>query len=110
MQTVERMLAEWANTYHYQSPTARGRVGSRREHRVDVVDSGDPPQICIHLQHRRIAPPPLPVPLSHRVGGIETHRWAMVESLPTVEVELWTTSIVPWQCGGVGLNVPSGDH
>ena len=71
---MERLPAERANTYHYRSPTARERVGSRREHRVDVVDSGDPPQICIRLQHRRIAPPPVPVSRSHPVGGIETHR------------------------------------
>ena len=35
--------------------------------------------ICIRLQHRRIAPPPAPVPQSHPVGRIEIHWWAMVE-------------------------------
>ena len=80
---MERLPAEWVNTYHYRSPTARGRVGSRHEHRVDVVDSGDPPHICIRLQHPRIAPSLAPVSQSHLVGGIEAHRWAMVESLPT---------------------------
>ena len=77
------MHGERVNTYPYRSPTCRGRVGSRRERRLDVVDSGDPPHICIHLQHRRIAPPPVQVPQSHLVGGIETHQWAMVETLPT---------------------------
>ena len=77
---MERLNAERANTYPYRSPTTRGRVGSRRERRVDVVDSGDPLHICIHLHHRRIAPPPVPVHQSHLVGGIETHRWAMVKT------------------------------
>ena len=39
---MERLHAEWVNTYHYRSPTTRGRVGSRRERRVYVVDSGYP--------------------------------------------------------------------
>ena len=36
---MERLSAERVNTYQNQSPTTRGRVGSRRERRVDVVDS-----------------------------------------------------------------------
>ena len=80
---MERLPAELAHTYRYRSPTTRGRVGSRRERRVDVVDSGDPPHTCIRLQHRSIAPTLAPAPRSHPVGGSETHRWAMVESLPT---------------------------
>ena len=72
---MERLSAERANTYHYRSTTARVRVGSRREHRVNVVDSGDPSQISIRLQHRWIAAPPVPEHQSHLVGGIETHRW-----------------------------------
>ena len=75
---MERLHAERANTYHGRSPTTLGRVGSRRDHRVDVVDSGGPPHICIRLQHRRIAPPLAPVPQPHQVGGIETHQWGMV--------------------------------
>ena len=47
---MERLHAERVNTYHYRSPTARERVDSHREHRVDVMDSGDPPQICTRLQ------------------------------------------------------------
>ena len=80
---MDRLPAVWANAYHYQSPTISEQVGSGREHRLDVVDSGDPPQICTRLKHRRIAPPTVPVPQSYPVGGIETHRWAMVESLST---------------------------
>ena len=74
MQSVERLPAERVNTYHDRPPTTRGRVGSHREHRVDVVDSGDPPHICIRLHHRQIAPTPVPVSRSHPVGGIETRR------------------------------------
>ena len=70
------------NTYHCRSLGGEW-VASRRERRVDVVDSGDPSHIYIRLQHRRIAPPPVPVPRSYLVGGIETHRWAVVETLPT---------------------------
>ena len=80
---MDRLHAERVNTYPYRSPTTRGRVGSRRERRVDVVDSGDPLHICIRLQHPRIAPPPVPVPQSHLAGGIEIHRRAMVKTLPT---------------------------
>ena len=80
---MERLPAERVNTYHYQSPTTRGRVGSHRELRVDVVDSGDPPHICIRLQHHWITLQLAPVSRPHQVGGIETHRWAMVEILPT---------------------------
>ena len=36
---MERLPAERVNTYHDQSPTTRGRVGSRRERSIDVVDS-----------------------------------------------------------------------
>ena len=46
---MERLPTEWVNTHHCRSPTARGRVGSRGEHRVDVVDSGDPPHIYISV-------------------------------------------------------------
>ena len=84
---MQRLPAEWVNTYHYRSPTAQGRVGSRREHRVDVVDSGDPPHICTRLQHHRVAPPPVPVPQYHLVGGIKTHRWAMFESLLPIQID-----------------------
>ena len=77
---MERLHAERVNTYHYRAPTTRERVGSGREHRVDVVGSGGPFHICIRLQHRRIAPPLVPVPRPHQVEGIETHRWAMVET------------------------------
>ena len=80
---MERLHAERVNTYPYRSPTARWRVGSRRERRVDIVDSGYPPHICIRLQHRRKTPSPVSVPQSHLVGGIGTHRWAMVETLST---------------------------
>ena len=80
---MERLAAERANTYHYRSPTARERVGTRRERRVDVVENVDPPHICIRLQRRRIARPPASVPRSHQVGGIKTNRWAMVKTLPT---------------------------
>ena len=80
---MERLPAERVNTYHYRCPMTRGRVGGRRERRVDVVDSGDPPHICIRLQHHRIALPLAPVSRPDQVGGIETHRWAMVETLPT---------------------------
>ena len=38
MQFVERLPAERVNTYHDQSPTSRGRVGGRRQRRVDVVE------------------------------------------------------------------------
>ena len=115
---MERLHAEPANTYHYRSPTARGRLSIRREHRVDVVDSGDPPHICMRLQHRGIASPPAPVPRPHHVGESETQRWATVEILPTIEViriqidevAVCTTSNGPWQCGRVGLSIPTGDH
>ena len=36
---MERLTAERVNRYHDHSPTTRGRVGSRRERRVDVIDS-----------------------------------------------------------------------
>ena len=36
---MEGLPAERVNTYQDQSPTPRGRVGSRRERRGDVVDS-----------------------------------------------------------------------
>ena len=95
---MERLPAECVNTYHYRSPT------------VWIVDIH---LICIRLQQHWIAPPPVPVPQSHLVGGIETHQWAMVESLPEIiriqidNVGVWTTSILPWQCGEVGLSIPS---
>ena len=57
---MERLHAERVNTYHYRSPTTRERVGSRRERRVDVVNSGGPPH--------RITPPLAPVPRPHQVG------------------------------------------
>ena len=63
---MERLHAERVNTHHYRSPMTRGRVGGRCERRVDVVDRVGPPHIYIRLQHRRIAPPPAPVP---RGGG-----------------------------------------
>ena len=97
---MERLYAERVNTYHYRTPTTRGRMASRRERRVDVVDSVvGPPHICIRLQHRRIAPPPPPPPSP--LDG----QWLI--HCPAVEViRMWLTSIIPWQCGRDGLSVP----
>ena len=92
MKSVERLPADRVNTYHDQSPTTRGRLGSRRERRVDVVDSCDPPQICIHRQHRRIVPPPPPLP----VGGQWLRHFPSMQiiRIQIDEIHVWTTSIV----------------
>ena len=57
MRSVERLHAERVNSYHYRSPTTRGRVDSRHERHVDAQHSGGPSHICIRLQHHRIALP-----------------------------------------------------
>ena len=60
------LLGERANTYHGQSPSTRGRVGSSRESRVTGVNSEDPLPVCSRLQN--IAPPRSSAPIA---GGIK---------------------------------------
>ena len=80
---MERLHAERVNTYHYRYPTTRGRVGSRRERRVDVVDSGDPPDMYPSSASSDSSPTGASASISSGWGNRNPPRWAMVETLPT---------------------------